>query len=138
MGKKITDEELITALLLHSTQKEAAEALGITEQTITTRKKSSSFVRLYNECQQEIIHSATQKLANAAAASADLLIATRDNPDADIFLRTNIAKDILRLARDYVAVDELQRRLSLIENGAQNEIDSLDGRTESYRTFNID
>lgn len=138
MGKKVSDEELISALLLHGTQKEAAEALGITEQTISGRKKNPHFVHLYNDCQAEIIHAATQKLANAASASADLLVSTRDNPEADLFLRTNIAKDILRLARDYVAIDELQRRLSLLESNALDGADTDENDSYQYRTFNID
>ena len=113
--KKISDEKIIQALLEHETQAAAAKALGITPQTIVNRMKKPSFVAKYHNTQNEILRSVTRKLANASGMSADLLIRTLEDEEAPIVLRLGLAKDILRMSRDFIAVDELSRRLSQLE-----------------------
>lgn len=113
--KKISDEKIIQALLEHETQAAAAKALGITPQTIVNRMKKPSFVAKYHNTQNEILRSVTRKLANASGKSADLLIKTLEDEEAPIVLRLNLAKDILRMSRDFITIDELQRRLSQLE-----------------------
>ena len=113
--KKISDEKIIQALLEHETQAAAAKALGITPQTIVNRMKKPSFVAKYHNTQNEILRSVTRKLANASGKSADLLIRTLEDEEAPIVLRLGLAKDILRMSRDFIAVDELSRRLSQLE-----------------------
>ena len=113
--KKISDEKIIEALLKHDTQAAAAKALGITPQTIVNRMKKPSFVAKYHSTQNEILRSVTRKLANASGKSADLLIRTLEDEEAPLVLRLGLAKDILKMSRDYISVDELQRRISQLE-----------------------
>lgn len=135
--KKVSDEKIIQALLEHETQAAAAKALGITPQTIVNRMKKPSFVQKYHNVQNEILRSVTRKLANASGKSADLLIRTLDDEEAPIVLRLGLAKDILRMSRDFITIDELQRRIS------QLEVEQLSQPIESDSTqnngfFNID
>lgn len=113
--KKVTDEVIIRALLENETQAAAAKSIGITPQTIINRMKKPSFVQKYHDTQNEILRATTRKLSNACGKSAELMINTLKDEDMPIVLRLNIAKDILRMSRDFITVDELQRRLSQLE-----------------------
>lgn len=130
MARKISDAVLIKALLECDTQQNAADRLGITPQTIINRMKNAEFVAKYHEAQNELLRSTTRKLANASGKSADLLIRTMENPEIDIMIRINIAKDILRLQRDFVSVDELQRRISRIEYDCMTKEQTNNGTDE--------
>ena len=116
MASKVTDAQLIKALLECDTQQEAAERLGITPQTVINRMKKAEFIAKYHDTQNELLRATTRKLSNASGKSADLLIKTMNNENVDLYTRISIAKDILRLQRDFVSMDELQRRISLIES----------------------
>lgn len=142
MSRKVTDAQIIKALLECDTQQKAAESLGITPQTIINRMKNADFIAKYHNSQNELLRATTRKLANASGKSADLLIKTMDNPEIDIMIRISIAKDILRLQRDFVSMDELQRRISKIEydyTAKEQESKETSDNEPHYRSFgNID
>ena len=123
MSRKITDEQIIEALLMCDTQAEAAKKLGITEQTICKRWKNAEFTQKYHAVQNELLRATTRKLSRATGRSADLLIKTLNDEEAPLVLRLNLAKDILRMSRDYISIDELQRRISIIEYNDQVQAD---------------
>ena len=136
MSRKITDAEIITALLQCETQQEAAKDLGITPQTITARLKNPTFIEKYHNQQNEILRAVTRKLAGESKASADLLIRARDDPDVNINTRIAIAKDILKMTRDFVSLDEIQRRISLLEKELQQSGKKEDSSSNyDYRIF---
>lgn len=136
MAKKYTDAQIIAVLLECDTQQKAAERLGITPQTIINRMKNAGFVAKYHEAQNELLRATTRKLANASGMSADLLIKTMNDEKIDIMVRIGIAKDILRLQRDFVSMDELQRRLTQLEYEYSKEEKKQQGQEEThYRMF---
>ena len=52
-----------------------------------------------------------------------MLIKTLNDEEAPLVLRLNLAKDILRMSRDYISLDELARRISIIEYNDQVQAD---------------
>ncbi len=138
MARKVSDEQIIQALLECDTQAEAAKRLGITPQTIVNRMKGADFIAKYHNTQNELLRATTRKLANASGKSADLLIKTMNDTNVDLLVRIGIAKDILRLQRDFVSMDELQRRISQIEYdfiAKQEETEQPQADNTQYKTF---
>lgn len=138
MSRKVTDAEIITALLRCDTQQEAAKELGITPQTVTARMKNPEFVEQYHNQQNEILRAVTRTLAAESKASADFLIRVRDDPGVNTNVRISVARDILKMARDFVSLDEIQRRVSLLEKEFQQsdkEVDCSSDADNLYRTF---
>ena len=131
MARKVSDEAIIKALLENDTQVDAAKSLKITPQTIINRMKKPDFVRKYHDTQNELLRSTTRKIANASNDSINLLINTMNDEDVNIYCRTSIAREILRLSRDFIKIDELQRRLTQIEYEMADRNDSK----ESQNTF---
>lgn len=140
MARKVTDEQIIQALLECDTQQASAKKLGITPQTIVNRMKNAEFIAKYNNAQNEILRGTTRKLSNASGKSADLLIKTMNDKNVNLLVRISIAKDILRLGRDFVCIDELQRRISEIEYNAmlkEQESTQDDEPERQYKMFNV-
>jgi predicted transcriptional regulator len=140
LARKVTDEQIIQALLECDTQQASAKKLGITPQTIVNRMKNAEFIAKYNNAQNEILRGTTRKLSNASGKSADLLIKTMNDKNVNLLVRISIAKDILRLGRDFVCIDELQRRISEIEYNAmlkEQESTQDDEPERQYKMFNV-
>lgn len=135
MAKKVTDTQIIDALLQCHTQQEAAIHLSISPQTIVNRMKKPEFVQRYHEAQNEILRSTTRKLSSGSEYAAGLLIDTMQDTDESINIRIATAKDVLKLARDFNTLDELQRRLSLIEQRIEEaELEQDDTEAVPYHS----
>ena len=116
MAKKVSDERIIKALLENESQQKAAKSIGITIQTIITRMKNPEFIDKYHSAQNELLRATTRKLANASCECVDLLIEKMRDENTSDRLRVEIAYKILNLQRDYTTIDEIQRRITAIEN----------------------
>lgn len=114
--KKVSDEDIIQALLTHYSNKEAAEFLHITPQTISYKFKDPMFVSKYNDAKSEVLRNVIARLSSASNTALDLLINSVTNEDIPISLRLQSAKDIIRMNREYIEVDDLAHRIALLEN----------------------
>ncbi len=132
MSKKIADSVIISALLRCGTQEEAAKSIGISPQTIVNRMKKPDFMKQYHEAQNELLRGTTRRLANANAQSIDLLIDVLNDPEQNVRVRVGVANDILRLSRDFTMLDEIQRRLTVLEN-RENEPQEQMIQSYSYK-----
>lgn len=77
MTKKVSNEELIAAMMQHGTIKAAANAAGISPRTIYDRMQEPEFIKLYENAKSEIIRDAlfnlNGKLANAIETEAEIM-----------------------------------------------------------------
>lgn len=118
--KKLSDETIIKGLLTHSTKQETAEYLGIAPQTISNKLRDAKFVQKYNEAKSEILQSVIVRLSGASNVALDLIIDSVTNEEIPISIRIQSAKDILRMNREYIEIDDLARRIALLENSVQD------------------
>ena len=112
---KVTDEELMLALLNSPTQKQAAALLGVTEQTISKRIKEADFQKRFSELRRKMLDSVSSELTKASYVAANKLIEFLDCKNEQ--LRYSACCKILQLANDTVALNEIIQRLDRLENG---------------------
>ena len=112
---KVTDEELMLALLNSPTQKQAAALLGVTEQTISKRIKEADFQKRFSELRRKMLDSVSSELTKASYAAANKLVEFLDSKNEQ--LRYSACCKILQLANDTVALNEIIQRLDRLENG---------------------
>lgn len=113
--KKLTDEIIIQTLLTTTSKQECANVLGITPQTISRKFRDKEFVKKYNEAQSDILQHIVRRLSGSTDTALDLLIQSVSDSSIPISLRLQSAKDILRMNREYIEIDDLARRISLLE-----------------------
>ena len=112
---KITDEELMLALLNSPTQKQAAALLGVTEQTISKRIKEADFQKRFSELRRKMLDTVTTELTKASYVAANKLIEFLDIKNDQ--LRYSACCKILQLANDAATINEISQRLDRLENG---------------------
>ena len=112
---KITDEQIMLALLNSPTQKQAAALLGVTEQTISKRIKEADFQKRFSELRRKMLDTVTTELTKASYVAANKLIEFLDSKNEQ--LRYSACCKILQLANDAVALNEISQRLDRLENG---------------------
>ena len=82
--KAITDEQLIAALLSHTTIKEAAAAVGLSERAVYDRMQQGEFKVLYMGAKADIVrhavHNLTQHTQEAIETIADVMQNEENNP----------------------------------------------------------
>ena len=112
---KITDEQIMLALLNSPTQKQAAALLGVTEQTISKRIKEADFQKHFSDLRRKMLDTVTSELTKASYVAANKLIGFLDSKNEQ--LRYSACCKILQLANDAVALNEISQRLDRLENG---------------------
>jgi hypothetical protein len=102
-------EQVIAALLLHSTIPAAAKAAGVNEQTVDTYLRNPDFAERYREARRRVVEDAIGTLQKAAgAASAALLKNLKcGQPSVEV--------QAARAIFDLVMRDETERRLDELE-----------------------
>ena len=112
---KISDEQIMLALLNSPTQKQAAALLGVTEQTISKRIKEADFQKRFSELRRKMLDSVSTELTKASFAAANKLIEFLDSKNEQ--LRYSACCNILQLANDTAALNEIIQRLDRLEDG---------------------
>lgn len=121
MPKRLTDEEIIAALISKGSIKGAAASLGCTVRTLYDRMKKEDFKALYSQAKGEIIRSATAKLQGEVVASIATLANIRDDEEAPKQTRVNCSVSILQYASKYLETTEILDRLEALEGAVKNE-----------------
>ena len=112
---RVSDEQIMVALLNSPTQKQAAAMLGVTEQTLCKRVQKSDFQKRFSELRRKMLDSVSSELTKASYAAANKLIEFLDSKNEQ--LRYSACCKILQLANDAVALNEISQRLDRLENG---------------------
>ena len=112
---RVSDEQIMVALLNSPTQKQAAAMLGVTEQTLCKRVQKSDFQKRFSELRRKMLDSVSTELTKASCAAANKLIEFLDSKNEQ--LRYSACCKILQLANDTVALNEIIQRLDRLEDG---------------------
>lgn len=112
---KITDEQIMLALLNSPTQKQAASLLGVTEQTVSKRIRDADFQKHFSDLRRKMLDTVSSELTKASYAAANKLIEFLDSKNEQ--LRYSACCKILQLANDTATINEISQRLDRLENG---------------------
>ncbi len=121
MAKRLTDEEIVSALIECGTIKATAEQLGVQVKTLYSRMKNDSFRDLYHRAKADLVKAATAKmqgyLTDACAVIADIM------KDADTAQQTrlNAADCIIRNTLKMLEQTDILERLDALESAVKED-----------------
>lgn len=113
MGKTISNEQIIAALMQHGTMKEAAAAAGTTPRTIYDRMKNADFRSEYMAAKTDIIRKAVLNINEKISAAVDTIADIMRDEGVNPGTRLQAAQMILNHAEKLssrLASDEYQSR----------------------------
>ena len=113
--KRLTDEEIIAALIAEGSIKGAAASLKCTVRTLYERMKKPEFKELYAQAKGEILKAATAKLQGNLCGAIDTLTEIMKDTEAAKQTRVNSAVSILQYAARFTETTDILERLEAIE-----------------------
>lgn len=114
---KISDEEIIAALLSAETNKKAAEACGLSETQLYKRMRADAFKSRYSHAKAQILdRAATTVQSGMNEAVSTMINIMRDEKTAPQ-VRLNAADSILRNGMKLTEQNEILARLEILERG---------------------
>lgn len=119
MSKHITDEQLLTALLVHGGVAKAATALSISRVTIYKRLQDDAFRAQYDSAQSALLSVASTAMADGLSDAVNALLEVIRDKDSAASVRVSAADSLLRHCCRYVETASICRRLDALE--AQNQ-----------------
>ena len=117
-NKKVTDEQIIAALLAGGTIKAAAAAAGVSERTIYDRMNEGAFQAVYKAAKADLIRAAVFSLNGKMQAAIDTVTAIMQDENNNAAVRLQAAQTILNNAGKFA------QRLQADENSVINQVDS--------------
>lgn len=113
--KRLTDEEIIAALLAKGTVKGAAACLECATRTLYERMKKPEFKELYAQARAHLLKTATAKLQGQLCGAIDTLTEIMNDKETAPQTRANCATSILQFAARFTETTDILERLEAIE-----------------------
>lgn len=113
MGKKISDEAVLAALLSSPSATAAAKLLNVSKQTLTRRLKSPDLREKFEEIRRAAVDEAATRLSQTSAAAADTLIALLNSQNE--MTRLTAASRILSISGSFIDRYDVLQRLDRLE-----------------------
>ena len=98
---KISDEQIISALLTQGTIKAAAAAVNVSERTIYDRMNNGEFQALYKAAKADLIRAAVFNINNQLQAAINTVIDVMQNENNNPAIRLQAAQTILNNASKF-------------------------------------
>lgn len=98
---KISDEQIISALLTQGTIKAAAAAVNVSERTIYDRMNNGEFQALYKAAKADLIRAAVFNINNQLQAAINTVIEVMQNENNNPAIRLQAAQTILNNASKF-------------------------------------
>lgn len=109
----------IAALLTSPSIRQASKISRISEETIYRWLRDDTFQELYQAAKRDCVQQATSYLRNLLGRAVATLETVMDDPESNPGVRVSAASKIIDLALRAVEIEELESRLTALEN--QNE-----------------
>lgn len=123
-SKAVSDEQIMLALMETKTIEAAADACGITRQTIYKRLADPQFKAAYTERRLRILEQACAALQNRMGEAVEALAEIMNNGKASKMARVLAAKAVLEYGLRSVEVMNILPRLEALENGAAKAVET--------------
>lgn len=115
---KVTDEQIISALLNNRTMKEAAASIGLTERTVYTRMQEDDFKVLYKAVKADLIRGSVFSINQQLGAALDTVVEIMQDKNVSPAIRLQAADKI------FLYADKFATRLSKDEHSVSQQISS--------------
>jgi predicted transcriptional regulator len=113
VGKQISDDELMLALITSHSQTEAAEMLGVTKTTVSRRVNKPEFREMFAKYRKQKLDTVNTRLVNASEKAVDVLTDLLDSNNE--ISRYNASSRILSLSQDFISMQDIVERLDKLE-----------------------
>ena len=101
--KKVSDEELLAAIMKYGTVKEASAATGIAPRTIYDRMHDRAFKAMYRAARADTLRGALSDLNGRIQKAVDTIAAILDDEEAPHAVKLQAANAILAHAEKFAA-----------------------------------
>ena len=118
MAKKISDEELIAALISCGTMKAAAETVGLTERTVYDRMQDGEFKARYKAVKADIVRRAVFDINSKLGAALDTVLEIMQDKNNRPETRLQAADKV------FLYADKFAKRQSTDEHAVSQQISS--------------
>ena len=115
---KVSDEQIVAALLANGTLKSTAAVLGISERTIYDRMKDGDFQALYKSAKADLIRAAVFHINAQLQEAIDVVVSIMHDDATNAAVRLQAAQTILNNAGKFA------QRLQNDEASVRTEIDN--------------
>lgn len=126
--KAVTDEELLAALMQHSTVAEAAAAAGISTRSFYDRMRTDDFQALYTAARTEVFRTAVLNINNRLSEAVDAVADIMTDEDTNPAVRLQAAQTIISNAAKFAD------RLTVEEQRTKNLLDPNKGLLDLNRS----
>jgi predicted transcriptional regulator len=113
VGKQISDDELMLALITSHSQTEAAEMLGVTKTTVSRRVNKPEFREMFAKYRKQKLDTVNTRLVTASEKAVDVLTDLLDSNNE--ISRYNASSRILSLSQDFISMQDIVERLDKLE-----------------------
>ena len=120
--KRLTNEEIIAALIERGSIKAAAAILECSTRTLYERMKAPDFKEQYTQAKAEIIKTATAKLQGHLCGAIDTLVSVMNDSQAGNQTRVNAATAILQYGARFTEATDILERLEAVEQMQKMEM----------------
>lgn len=114
VARKLSDEDLLVALLTSKSQAEAAQKLGVSKQTVTRRVNVPAFKEKFLQYRKNILDNVNTQLVNGTQEAVNVLVGLLKSKNE--VTRYNASSRILSLAQDYLSMQDIMDRLDKLEH----------------------
>ncbi len=121
MARRLTDAEIVSALIECGTIKAAADRLGVQIKTIYARMKRDEFKDLYNKAKTDLVKAATAKMQGYLVEACEVVAEIMKDATTAQQTRLNAADCIIRNTIRMLEQTDILNRLDEIEQAVKAE-----------------
>ncbi len=122
MAKRLTDEEIVSALIECGTIKGASEKLGVQLKTLYSRMKKEQFRELYNRAKSDLLKSATAKMQKYLVDACDVIADIMRDKETSQQVRLNASDCIIRNTIKLLEQTDIIERIEHLEEQTKENI----------------
>jgi len=119
---KISNEQLCAALITHSSIKEAAGALNISEKTVYNMMSTTDFISMYADVQRKILSGSIltcqSRMVEAINCISDIMADKETNPQIRLLAAQTILKNSIAMMK---LSDSIKKREKIISEGGNKD-----------------
>lgn len=122
MAKRLTDEEIVSALIECGTIKGVSEKLGVQLKTLYSRMKKEQFRELYNRAKSDLLKSATAKMQKYLVDACDVIADIMRDKETSQQVRLNASDCIIRNTIKLLEQTDIIERIEHLEEQTKENI----------------
>ena len=123
MSKRVSDEKLLSCLLVHGGVSATASALNLTKGAIYKRLQDPSFKAQYDAAQDLLVEVATTSMTDALEGAIGVLRDVMNDSEAAPGVRVSAADSLLRHCSRYIETANILRRIEKLEQRTDPDSD---------------